>query len=275
MLIAALYFFPWVIVILIAAPKLLELLRLFKKTDTADKKTDAINDLKKKFEKSSKFNTPITDLMKIKPIIISQIWLIIKIVSFFYMLPIAMLRMSLMLRWGSKISWQLPVSFYEIWQVLFLVLSYYYSYKQTPIAGIVIAVVVGTSSFYYIISVLERGETGTLKILNRPLHKLNFRDLIEAGLMIIISFAAVFYSFSNLYPNTFSSKLTILDSLYFSLITASTVGYGDIRPVSNLAKLLIMSEILFGLLYILFIISAFLSVFIKRQSEGQEKQEVK
>jgi hypothetical protein len=273
MLIVAIYIVPWIIVILLATPKLLELRRLFKNADTDEKKADIINGLKLTYEKSTKFSTPIADLMRIKPIIISQIWLFIKIVSFIYMLPIAMLRMSLMLRWGSKISWQLPVSFYEIWQVLFLVLSYYYSYKKSSIAGLTIAIVVGITSFYYIISELERGEGGTLKILSRPLHKLNIRDLIEAGLIIVISFAAVFYSFSNLYPGTFSSKLTILDSLYFSLMTVATVGYGDIYPISNLAKLLVMSEILFGLLYILFVISVFLSIFIKRQSEEHEKRE--
>lgn len=275
MLIAAIYIFPWVIVILLATPKLLELRRLFKAADTPDKQTEIINDIKRTYQKSTKFSTPVSELMRVKPIIISQIWLFIKIVSFLYMLPIFMLRMSLMLRWGTKISWQLPVSFYEIWQILFLILSYYYSYKQFPIVGLIIAIVVGTCALQYIVSELEREGDGTLKILSRSLHKLNFRDLIESGLIIVIAFATVFYSFNNLYPHTFSSKLTILDSLYFSLITVSTVGYGDITPVSTLAKLLVMSEILFGLLYILFIISVFLSVFIKRQSEEKEKREEK
>jgi len=123
------------------------------------------------------------------------------------MLPITMLRMSLILHFGPKILWSLPINFYEIWQILFLALSYYY--------------------------------------------------IIEAGLILIFSFAAVFYSLSRLHPNTFSSKLTILDSIYFSFITIATVGYGDINPVSNTAKVLVILEILLGLLYMLFIVNIF------------------
>jgi hypothetical protein len=154
---------------------------------------------------------------------------------------------------------------------LFLILSYYYSHRQSPILGLALAILVGISSFYYLFSDFECKEDGTLSILARPLHKLNFRELFEAGLIVIFSYAAVFYSLNILYTNSFSSKLTILDSLYFSLITVATVGYGDINPVSNPAKILVMSEILFGLLFMLVIVSVFLSVFIKLHADEQDK----
>lgn len=37
-----------------------------------------------------------------------------------------------------------------------------------------------------------------------------------------------------------------LDTLYFSVVTFTTLGYGDLLPVSPAAKLLTMSEVLFG-----------------------------
>jgi hypothetical protein len=38
-----------------------------------------------------------------------------------------------------------------------------------------------------------------------------------------------------------------VDPFYFSIVTMTTVGYGDIQPVGNLGKLLACSEIVFGL----------------------------
>lgn len=46
--------------------------------------------------------------------------------------------------------------------------------------------------------------------------------------------------------------LSFSDSLYFSLISLSTVGYGDIEPVSNLVRVIVGLEIICGVLLLLF-----------------------
>lgn len=43
---------------------------------------------------------------------------------------------------------------------------------------------------------------------------------------------------------------TFLDFIYFSIITMSTVGYGDISPIGQVPKLLCIVEILFGYFFI-------------------------
>ncbi len=50
------------------------------------------------------------------------------------------------------------------------------------------------------------------------------------------------------YKNSSGSEL--IDFIYFSVITLSTVGYGDITPIHWVAKLLCISEILIGYLFI-------------------------
>ena len=47
----------------------------------------------------------------------------------------------------------------------------------------------------------------------------------------------------------FSVPLTLLNSIYFTVITAGTIGYGDIYPKSPLARFLVV-VLIFWLLYL-------------------------
>jgi hypothetical protein len=50
-----------------------------------------------------------------------------------------------------------------------------------------------------------------------------------------------------------------VDFLYFNLVTLSTTGFGDIYPTSQVAKLLVSSEIVFGYVLIASILASILS----------------
>lgn len=50
-----------------------------------------------------------------------------------------------------------------------------------------------------------------------------------------------------------------LDCLYFSVTTQTTVGYGDITPVSGLGKVATVIQAAFGYFYLAFLISLFTS----------------
>lgn len=49
-----------------------------------------------------------------------------------------------------------------------------------------------------------------------------------------------------------AARLSFPDALYFSLITVSTVGYGEIVPASNAVKAIVAVQILCGILLLLF-----------------------
>ena len=53
----------------------------------------------------------------------------------------------------------------------------------------------------------------------------------------------------------------VLDSLYFSVVTLSTVGYGDFTPVTSAGKLFTMVYMFFGLS----IVAAFVSMLSKQR----------
>lgn len=55
--------------------------------------------------------------------------------------------------------------------------------------------------------------------------------------------------------------LPIFDAYYFSFITLSTVGYGDITPVSHGARTLAMTEAMTGTLYVAVLISRLVAMY--------------
>jgi hypothetical protein len=52
--------------------------------------------------------------------------------------------------------------------------------------------------------------------------------------------------------------------LYFSFITLSTVGYGDIIPVSEVARMLAIVEAMFGTFYMTLLIARLVSLYSSR-----------
>ena len=75
-------------------------------------------------------------------------------------------------------------------------------------------------------------------------------------LFTVYGFAIAYAFISKLNPHAFNvGQLTIVDALYFSIVTAATIGYGDVSPVSTTAKLFVIAEILVCLLYAVFFFS--------------------
>lgn len=58
-----------------------------------------------------------------------------------------------------------------------------------------------------------------------------------------------------------------LDAIYWALVTISTVGYGDISPVTDLGKVVAMFGIVFGIAMISFVTSVMVSAFSERFDE--------
>ncbi len=63
------------------------------------------------------------------------------------------------------------------------------------------------------------------------------------------------------YLDGVGSNTTQSDTLYFSLITLTTVGFGDITPAANLARAIAAAEALVGQLYLVSVVAAVVSRF--------------
>jgi hypothetical protein len=78
-------------------------------------------------------------------------------------------------------------------------------------------------------------------------------------------------------PSSFAGTLAAqplqgFDALYFSFITLSTVGYGDITPVLRGARTLAMTEAMTGTLYMAVLISRLVALYTSQGSEVSEQK---
>lgn len=66
--------------------------------------------------------------------------------------------------------------------------------------------------------------------------------------MLLLSFALTYFLMARLGSHEFSQSLTRSDSLYFTVTVFSTVGFGDIVPVSESARIVVMAQMLIDLI---------------------------
>lgn len=63
-------------------------------------------------------------------------------------------------------------------------------------------------------------------------------------------------------------KWSYLDSLYFSVITLATVGYGDLHPTTEAAKIFTMFYVFFGVGLVSYVVYTF----SKSMTEGRDRE---
>ncbi len=66
--------------------------------------------------------------------------------------------------------------------------------------------------------------------------------------LLMVVFAATYCTVSAQLPESFTEPLGRTDGLYFTVTVFATVGFGDITPVTELARVLVMTQMLVGLL---------------------------
>lgn len=94
--------------------------------------------------------------------------------------------------------------------------------------------------------------------------------MVVTYLMIGMTFAQIYYllliwhpeSIKLLEPTSLLEPHELRSQLvYFSMITLSTVGYGDILPVSDVARILAMIEAIVGQFFVAVVVATFVSMY--------------
>ena len=95
----------------------------------------------------------------------------------------------------------------------------------------------------------------SLSLFNINKNKFIFYKLY---LLVLICFTLIYWLLGtsenfifNKASNNNSDSLTFLNALYFSFITQSTIGYGDISPKTKLMRIIVMCQLTCLVLYLI------------------------
>jgi voltage-gated potassium channel len=66
--------------------------------------------------------------------------------------------------------------------------------------------------------------------------------LVVSLALLLVSFAGIYIGMSSYDAGAFDEQLDHVGALYFALTTLTTIGYGDIAPVSNAARIVVMVQ---------------------------------
>jgi voltage-gated potassium channel len=99
---------------------------------------------------------------------------------------------------------------------------------------------------------------------------------VSAYLLLALLWTLAYWLVAELNPGAFSFNISGgpdksiqgFNGLYFSLITLCTVGYGDITPISGVARMLAAMEAMTGLLYVAVLIARLVALNVAPKSDG-------
>lgn len=97
-----------------------------------------------------------------------------------------------------------------------------------------------------------------------------------AYLLLAFSFALIYRMMILWNPESFTGAISkpfhMGDLAYFSLVTIATLGYGDIIPASNTARMISVLEAVLGQFYVAVIIAVLVGTYISQRLEPQESK---
>jgi len=98
------------------------------------------------------------------------------------------------------------------------------------------------------------------------------RDLIAGAAIVYLSIAALwanaYWVIELMHPGSFAisdqSAASTVNSIYYSLVTITTLGYGDITPITSVAKVCSTLEAVIGQLYLVITVAWLVGIYVSQ-----------
>jgi len=132
----------------------------------------------------------------------------------------------------------------------------------------VVAYSFATILYFYIVVLLVRN------LLSQKIITANLiYCAISIYLLIGIMWAGLYVVLEGISPGSFSGISDNADLVYFSFVTLTTVGFGDVAPLSILVKRLAVFEAAMGGIYMAIIIAMIVGRYMSMQAELDSESE--
>jgi voltage-gated potassium channel len=151
--------------------------------------------------------------------------------------------------------------------VLIVVVYYVLPLRVTADLGTVIRLVVGLAALALLIAWQLRA------IARSPYPALRAVETLAVVIPVfLLLFAAAYAVMSQAQPAAFSEEISRTGAVYFSVTVFSTVGFGDISPVSDPARTLVTIQMLADLLVLGLVLQAVLNAVGRGKARLSETQ---
>ena len=132
----------------------------------------------------------------------------------------------------------------------------------------VVAFSFGTILYFYIVALLVKNLL-SIRVITADL----IYCAISIYLLIGIMWAGIYTVIEGISPGSFSGSSETPDLLYFSFVTLTTVGFGDIAPLTILVRRLAVFEAAMGSIYMAVIIAMIVGRYMSMHEEKQSESE--
>lgn len=115
-------------------------------------------------------------------------------------------------------------------------------------------------------------ETRALSRSPHPIMRV-VETIANVLVVFILAFALVYLSMAQTNPAAFSEPLTKVSAVYFTVTVLATVGFGDITPVTDSARLVVTMQMMLGLTLIAVVLRFMITFAQNLQSQRRSAAE--
>lgn len=105
-----------------------------------------------------------------------------------------------------------------------------------------------------------------------PITRHRIQGAIAVYLLLGVAWAKGYEMIERLRPHAFAGAVDNAGWTYFSFVTLTTIGYGDITPVHPVARSMVIAEGLTGQLYLAIMISSLVSLAVQARTMNTGSQ---
>lgn len=149
--------------------------------------------------------------------------------------------------------------------MLLLVAGVALTFSDSDTARSALLLLLGTAQALALLAILARISQ------HREVSRQTVMGAIAGYALIGFSMAALFHGLELVSDGTFLNNVVATgDYLYFSFVTLTTVGYGDITAASDVAKRLVVVEALLGQIFLITLVARLVTLWGKPLPRGND-----